>query len=191
MGHVDEMMSFVPYPGAGPGDKNFRLLIASPEEALNILEAQLDHTVVIPQLGESIANILTHDRLFNETCQAEIDAVVSVLTTELVEPTDIVEIPVLFREHPATGRADALLPNMVNLISVNGHLIVAEPFFDPFKDEFNTRLQAEGFVPPGFPGENIHYIDDWDSYHVLSGEVHCGTNLKRTNSAADDWWDAY
>ena len=191
VGHVDEMMAFIPYPGASLGDKNFKLLVASPEKALEILDLQPDHTVTIPKLGETIGHILTHDRLYNEACQLEIDAVTSDLTTTMVDAADIIEIPVLFREHPVSGQADALLPNMVNLISVNGHLIVAEPFFDPFKDAFNTRLQGVGFVPPGMAGENIHFIDDWDVYHVQSGEVHCGTNLRRANSAPDNWWDIY
>lgn len=192
VGHVDEMISFVPYPGAGPTDKNFKMLVASPQDALTILEAEPDHSVVIPQLGESIADIITHDAAFNVDCQVEIDDVMADLIPELnLDPADIIEIPVLFREHGSTGQANALLPNIVNLISVNGHLIVAEPFFDPFKDAFNTRLQAVGFVPPGSPGQNIHYIDDWEVYHLGHGEIHCGTNVERDSAATDNWWDVY
>ncbi|XWX01265.1 hypothetical protein V2A60_009291 [Cordyceps javanica] len=32
----------------------------------------------------------------------------------------------------------------------------------------------------------VHYMDDWFSHHVQSGEVHCGTNVLRETSAK--WW---
>lgn len=191
VGHVDEIISFVPFPGAGVGDKNFKVLIASPRLAIDILEAQPDHSVVITPLGETFADILADWRYENTVYQANIDIVREQLRIglNLTDPDDFIEIPVYFRE--IGGRAIALLPNMVNLISINGHLIVAEPFVDPFKNEFNTRLNAVGFVTPPNPGANIHYIDDWDYYHFLHGEVHCGTNTRRTPPTGYYWWDRY
>ncbi|WUO34737.1 protein-arginine deiminase domain-containing protein [Streptomyces sp. NBC_00286] len=32
----------------------------------------------------------------------------------------------------------------------------------------------------------MSYIDDWYTYHLGQGEVHCGTNTLRDTSAA--WW---
>jgi protein-arginine deiminase len=30
-------------------------------------------------------------------------------------------------------------------------------------------------------------VDDWNAYHLLWGEVHCGTNTVRTPTA--NWWE--
>jgi protein-arginine deiminase (PAD) len=46
-------------------------------------------------------------------------------------------------------------------------------------------------------GVTVHWLDDWDLYHTLDGEVHCGTNVVRTPPEAASgysgphWWDAY
>ncbi len=31
-------------------------------------------------------------------------------------------------------------------------------------------------------------VDDWDYYHTNAGEVHCGTNAKRSISITN-WWE--
>lgn len=43
-------------------------------------------------------------------------------------------------------------------------------------------------------GNNVHFIENFESYHALSGEVHCGTNVKRDPPELDAafksrWWD--
>ncbi len=43
-------------------------------------------------------------------------------------------------------------------------------------------------------GNTVHFIEDFESYHEMSGEVHCGTNAKRTppereQGFAARWWD--
>lgn len=46
-------------------------------------------------------------------------------------------------------------------------------------------------------GLTVHFIDDWDTYHSAEGEIHCGTNAKRTPPEAASgysgpyWWDHY
>ncbi len=46
-------------------------------------------------------------------------------------------------------------------------------------------------------GLQVHFIDDWDWYHRNEGEVHCGTNVKRTPAeaaggyAGKHWWDGH
>ena len=32
----------------------------------------------------------------------------------------------------------------------------------------------------------IQFVDDWDMFHVNTGEVHCGTNLFKAE--ARKWW---
>ncbi len=54
------------------------------------------------------------------------------------------------------------------------------------KDPFEEQL-IEAF---GKHGVNIHFIEDWNLYHRLSGEVHCGTNTKRALPTNAVWWES-
>ncbi|UCC31955.1 MAG: hypothetical protein JSU86_06685 [Phycisphaerales bacterium] len=77
-----------------------------------------------------------------------------------------------------------MLPNLVNLLVVNGRLIAPEPFYDGFKAEFASQVSAIGYQQ----GTSLRFIDDCDIYHVDKGNVHCGTNVKRIPSAVT-WWN--
>ena len=33
----------------------------------------------------------------------------------------------------------------------------------------------------------IHFVDDWEAYHLGEGEVHCATNVRRTPTGPG-WW---
>ena len=48
---------------------------------------------------------------------------------------------------------------------------------DVFIDAFNQLL------PPSL---DLYYVDDWDTYHLMQGEVHCGSNTRR--SPPNVWW---
>jgi hypothetical protein len=45
-------------------------------------------------------------------------------------------------------------------------------------------------------GLTVHWVDTW-YYHVLAGEIHCGTNVKRRPPGVQPpagfkhWWDVY
>jgi protein-arginine deiminase len=65
-------------------------------------------------------------------------------------------------------------------------LLIPDPFLrsnsnsqssDPFIE------YVEGLLPDDV---EIWWVDDWDSYHLWMGEVHCGSNTLRTPTA--DWW---
>ncbi len=53
------------------------------------------------------------------------------------------------------------------------------------KDIFKTQLE-DALAPYGI---TVHWVEDWDLYHRLSGEVHCGTNAART-IPAEKWWES-
>ncbi len=53
-----------------------------------------------------------------------------------------------------------------------------------FRDPFRTYLVEvlpEGLVP--------HFLDDWNNYHLMEGEVHCGTNILRVPRSDLSWWE--
>ena len=45
-----------------------------------------------------------------------------------------------------------------------------------------TRFDSA--MPAGY---TVTHVDDWYTYHVNIGEVHCGTNNTRTPTA--NWWE--
>jgi len=204
VGHVDEMMSFVPSSGGAP---HFKLLLASPKRGYEILDAHKksgdklltgrrnqDRTV---SLEVSIKDYLASGvhgytgaelRKYNEDVQTKIDATRSTLISEgVVKESDIIDLPALFIEnHHFPGKADALTAGMVNMLVINKHCIVPKPYgpvvggTDLFEDDVESKLKPLGLT--------VKFLDDWYEYHVLSGEVHCGTNTLREPVAAD-WWE--
>jgi protein-arginine deiminase len=65
--------------------------------------------------------------------------------------------------------------------------------YDLFERDLVTKLQQAGI--------NLRciFIDDWYDYHVVSGEIHCGTNELRAqfngqaafgNARYANWWTA-
>lgn len=52
---------------------------------------------------------------------------------------------------------------------------------DLFEEHFRSTLVKDGL--------SVAFIDDWDTYHLLNGEVHCGTNTLRKADSATKWWE--
>ncbi|MCH8345141.1 MAG: hypothetical protein IH983_14305 [Planctomycetes bacterium] len=92
----------------------------------------------------------------------------------------VISIPVFFFEPQGyPGLSTAAFPNMVNMLNVDGSLIVPDPFYQPFKD---ALLSA---VPLGAP---VQWIDSLEM-HWLNGEVHCTTGTIRWPSdEVLQWW---
>ncbi|NXB69815.1 PADI1 deiminase, partial [Donacobius atricapilla] len=96
---------------------------------------------------------------------------------------DIVDIPQLFI---LTGsRADALFPDMVNMLVLGRHLGIPKPFGPVVGGRCCLEQRVRELLEP--LGLSCTFIDDFFSYHVLSGDVHCGTNVRR-KPFAFKWW---
>jgi len=127
-------------------------------------------------------------RQYNTDVQAFLDRIRSLMIIELgLEPDDIIELPVIYLPNSATPPfADALTANMVNMLVINKHCIIPKPFgpvvggVDQFEKEVTDKL--------GPLGLQIHFLDDWDEYHVALGEIHCGTNTLRKPTQVK-WWE--
>ena len=90
------------------------------------------------------------------------------------------------------GDVAALIPGTPNLIVGNPAgttpiLYPPDPFFrgngaaqseDPVIADFVERMPA---------GLEVNFLDDWSTYHLQLGEVHCGTNVVRT--PLQNWWE--
>ncbi|MDC0769037.1 protein-arginine deiminase domain-containing protein [Streptomyces sp. HD] len=86
---------------------------------------------------------------------------------------------------PAAVRTSAYVPGAVNGILLARDRYLAPRQWGPViggKDIFTQAVTA-AYTRVGL---KVSYIDDWYTYHLGMGEVHCGTNTLRDASAA--WW---
>ncbi|MFN7022016.1 MAG: protein-arginine deiminase family protein [Phycisphaerales bacterium] len=172
--HVDEIMAVRP-----TGDGGFHIILASPRIAIDPLQAAPDDLIEAwamaepqtpPLPGRTTARILAAMLPENEQFQMALDGLRSQLQARGLV---VDEVPVLFR---ATG--EALLPDMVNLLCVNGRLIVPKPFYQPFEDAFRQTVGV---------GVDVLIIDCLERHGGL-GQVHCGTNTRRSPKPEWAWW---
>lgn len=107
---------------------------------------------------------------------------------DYLEPGDFLKLPVLhFGIWDGSNIADALafFPNMVNCQPVSYDHIVMARQFGPQNEDGDDVLQA---AAESIVGANvIRFANDWNLYHRLAGNVHCGTAAKRV-LPAENWW---
>ncbi|NXM20935.1 PADI1 deiminase, partial [Ploceus nigricollis] len=191
VGHVDEFLSFVP----APDRKGFRLLLASPSACYQLLKEKQEEgfgeaamfqgldRVPKPTINEILAN--EELRKFNDYAQSCISWNRDILKRSLglAEP-DILDIPQLFQSS-ATSQAEAFFPDMVNMLVLGRHLGIPKPFGPVVGGRCCLEQRVRELLEP--LGLSCTFIDDFFSYHVLLGEVHCGTNVRR-KPFAFKWW---
>lgn len=84
-----------------------------------------------------------------------------------------------------TVMTSAYVPGAVNGVLLGRDRYLAPKQWGPViggKDVFTDAVTA-AYTRAGL---KVSYIDDWDTYHLGMGEVHCGTNTLRDASGA--WW---
>ncbi len=194
VGHIDEYTSFVPDSTAPRG---FRFVMADVPSAFEVIDG-LDPAGPLPRYEDhGLPDVASFDhgvRLFNEETQEDI------LEPELdkareffgLAEEEIAYLPSLFFNETGCGQA-ALIPGMVNLIVANmddgSHIFTADPFFrnsvNPLygQDEDPFIAAVEEMMPEEL---ELHFVDNWEIYHLGLGEVHCGTNYTSTPVR---WWE--
>jgi len=89
------------------------------------------------------------------------------------------------RAAPGTVMTSAYVPGAVNGLLLGWNRYLAPRQWGPViagKDIFTTAV-TNAYQRAGM---KVSYIDDWYTYHLGQGEVHCGTNTLRDATAA--WW---
>jgi protein-arginine deiminase len=208
VGHVDEVISFLPLPAA---PKKFKVMVASPEMALKIVDAAPNGAKLFQGVnltpGTTSAEIAAAYPLatagaikvnptfkgVQTTVQGKINDIKKKLTTELdLDPagSDFIELPVLFEEK--LGRYIAYTAGVVNMLVITKSpaslvLCIPKPFGPVVggKCRFEEKVQSQ----LALPGLTIKFIDDFTTYHMLQGEIHCGTNSQRTPPVDRWWWE--
>lgn len=195
VGHLDEIFLFV--PDATRPERPWRVVFASPtlarsalvdlEQAgqggLPVFEGRETETTVSAILSD--ADLMA----FNDAAQARIDSVRDVLTEAMaLTDEDILELPVLYEVVPYGGMefAAAYNPGVQNLVVTNRTLFVPDPEGpEPGGEDVWQALIRDALEPLG---NEVLFVDVFDSYHLLLGEAHCGTNVRHTPYEAR-WWE--
>ena len=192
VGHVDEYMTFVP-DASSP--KGFKFMLADVNAGYDFLDT-LDASMSLPKYasdhGFATVGSIVNDgalRRLNEDIQLDyLDPTWEAMQAELgLTEEDLIRVPMLFEEAVGCqGYTATLMPSTLNMVvatnadGTGADLIMPDPYFrstvgdqsqDPFIEHVNGLL-PEGNTP--------HWIDDWADYHMMLGEVHCGSNTLRT-----------
>jgi protein-arginine deiminase len=200
VGHVDESLSFLPAPGA----RGWVVLAADPAGAKKMLEQLVtdgqgatkvfaglqvfDAMDKLVPAETTVSAILADTAVMGASAEAavEIDAQKAKLVAEVgLADADFVKASFLFEK--SYGLSIAYQPGVVN-----GTLVGPDRFASPKphgpvvmgKDVFEKQLE-DALQPLGV---KVSWVEDWDLYHRLEGEVHCGSNATRAVPDAR-WWE--
>lgn len=198
VGHVDEFTTFVPDSTA---PKGFRFLVADVPLAYALLDS-LDASTELPKFDEghgyaTIGDMAADEtlRAYNEELQTTyIDPAVEVFKAELgLDDEDIIRVPGIFEKNRWCGGVGvSLIPGTLNMTVVprddgSATLFLPDPFLRADVDDQGSDpliASVEALLPAEL---DTVWVDDWDWYHMMLGEVHCGTNTQREQTG--QWWD--
>jgi protein-arginine deiminase len=225
VGHVDEILSYVPDSSSPIGT---RIMIASPRAFFRLLSTLPPATQIFnnpktfhmftvtkdtPEIKRRYRQRQTkiHDqtpgaciydpqitvekllnwtdlRTTNNQYQTYLDRISSDLKTELQTDhisSSCVEIPVCYWPKSVIKNAKAMFPNMINSLYLPpDKILVPKPCViqgqstDPFERDYQSKLP---------PGVTAHFLHNWDSYHIIDGDINCGTNTERQPDP-HPWW---
>lgn len=198
VGHVDETLSFV----KAQSPRGWVMLAADSTMAVTMLQqAQQQGYGNTPMfVGKTwsgganaqvtINQVLANTEVMNESAWAavQIDDQLDTIKQETgLTDAEIIKISGLFEQ--ASGYSVAYVPGTVNGIYLsNGDFGPPDPHGpvingqDIFKAQMTTALVPFGVTP--------RWIEDWDLYHRLDGEVHCGSNTTRAVPSSIKWWES-
>ena len=184
IGHVDEVVSFVPAKARA----GFKVLLPSPKAARDMLQSLLakglEEAMVFGETEEEMSLGKLRMTISQTSENFAIDEAVARLRQQLkmelnLEDSDFVMVPALFQG------GMAVIPNAVNSVVVNGHLLVPKPL-GPRQNGKDVFEQAFRAVLAGCE-VRVVFIDSWNAFHASGGEIHCGTNTFR-HLRDPAWW---
>lgn len=201
VGHVDETISFL----KASSPRGWILLVNDARLARQMLQDEVTRgngatamfagqKWIDDNTGREIAADTTIARLLNNTAvmtasaeaAAKVDAQLAIVKRETgITDAEIVKVPFLHEDVQGTSLAHQ--PGTVNLFVLDDHNVVVPDPHGPLingKDLFKTHLE-DALAPYGY---TVRWLDDWNLYHRMAGEVHCGTNAFRSIPSTK-WWE--
>lgn len=198
VGHVDETLSFV----RASTPRGWVVLANDPRLARTMLEDadRAGHGHVTMFAGKWSADGYPADRTIrdvlddpeimsaSQAAAAQVDRQLDVLVAEVgLTDADVVRVPYLHTR--GYGRSVAYQPATVNGVYLaDGHFAAPDPHGPVIGGRDILKAHLEEAL--GAHGVAVHWIEDWDLYHVRDGEVHCATNATRAIGDDVRWWES-
>ena len=138
--------------------------------------------------GEPIPAVITAGELANDKAIADaaarfdkrVAAIESLLCRELgIRSDHVLRLPVLHIDNGRGGDAWCLTPNPVNLLNLEGLVIVLKTFgprTNPADDSTDVLAHA---IRTALAPRDVRFLDGWDALHRDNGGPRCGTNVLR------------
>ena len=196
VGHVDETISFV----RADTELGWKLVQNDAQMAIDMLEdlSAQGYGDTVMFAGKSwsggtsaeisIDEVLDDEEIMAESLSSaeEVEAQVAIIrdATGLTDD-DIIRIPYL--HWTVSGYSVAYQPGTVNGILINQSNFMPPKPHGPVIDGKDV-MEAQFEEAYGTVNFNVHWVEDWDLYHRLLGEVHCGSNATREIPEAK-WWE--
>ncbi len=136
----------------------------------------------------SINQVLADSNVMSESAAAvaEVNAQVAVIKAATgLTNSEIISIP--FLHWKSGGYSVAYQPGTVNGVYTGDKVFAAPNPHGPViggVDIFKAQMQ-NALAPLGI---SVKWVEDWDLYHRLLGEVHCGSNHDR--AVTTKWWES-
>ena len=137
----------------------------------------------------TVDKVLANTEVMADSAKAAVE--VASLLAQLKKETGITDAEIIhvpFLHYAINGHSVAYQPGTANgTVIGDGHFATPDPHGPVIggKDIFKQQLTKE-FAKHGF---TVHYVENWNLYHRLLGEVHCGTNALRSPPANAKWWE--
>jgi protein-arginine deiminase len=202
VGHVDETISFV----KAPTKRGWVLMINDAPLAKKMLDDAVaagegdapmfvGKTWIDFETGNenpadtTIAKALADEQVMMSSAEAavEVDAQLDILRREVgLTDDEIIRVPFLHTTYG--GKSVAYQPGTVNGIYLSDTLFASPEPHGPVvggRDIFKEALS----IPLSKIGVTVSWVEDWDAYHRVLGEVHCGSNATRKIPEAR-WWES-
>lgn len=136
----------------------------------------------------SVSDVLDDTDVMSANAEAivEVDAQVGVIKAATgITDDEILRAP--FMHIDQNGSSIAYQPGLVNGLVTDGSTFMAP-------DPHGPRVDGVDVVKAAFENElakanvTVYWIENWDMFHRLQGEVHCGTNVLRAKPTIG-WWE--
>lgn len=198
VGHVDETVSFI----KANNNLGWAMLVNDADLAKSMLEQQQaagkgNTDMFVGKFWDqstsaqvSINEVLADDDIMTDSAYAVAavdDQVSDIKAATGLTNNDIVAVPYLHWE--TSGYSVAFQPGTVNGLYMSDDVFAPPDPHGPVingKDIFKEQLDS-ALAPYGV---DVVYVENWDLYHRLLGEVHCGSNATRKVPSNVLWWES-
>jgi protein-arginine deiminase len=201
VGHVDETLSFI----KADTPLGFAVIVNDPALARQMLEdakaqgqgkkEMFTGLTWVDDYGDEVPATATINEVLADTdvmamsaeAAVEVEAQLDLLRQEIgITEEDLIRVPYLHDE--VYGYSIAYQPGTVNgVVLADTHFATPDPHGPVINGEDIFKKQMQDVF--GAKGITVHFVEDWNLYHRLEGEVHCGSNAKRALQTDMRWWE--